>query len=85
MNPPTWVPVTAAILIAAVVALVALDRLGLWMERRGWIYYRKVKPKGSMRAVLGGFEEFLHPEIRHVKEDQSQRKEDTKAEEPSRE
>ena len=35
-----------------------------------------------MRAVLGGFEEFLHPEIRHVKEDQSQRKEETKAEEP---
>ena len=82
MELPPWVPATAAVLIVGIVALVALDRLGLWMERRGWIYYRKVKPKGSMRAVLGGIEVFLHPEIRHVKEDQWQRKEDTKAQEP---
>jgi hypothetical protein len=80
---PPWVPAIAAILIAIIIVLVALDRLGLWMERRGWIYYRKVKPKGSMRAVLGGIEEFLHPEIRHVKEDQSQRKEQAPAEDPS--
>ena len=82
MTLPPWVPATAAIFIAIILALFLLDRFALWMERRGWIYYRKVKPKGSMRAVLGGFEEFLHPEIRHVKEDHSQRKEETKAQEP---
>ena len=82
MELPRWIPATVAILIGIVISLVALDRLGLWMERRGWIYYRKVKPKGSMRAVLGGIEAFLHPEIRHVKEDRSQRKEDTKAQQP---
>ena len=30
--------------VAAAVALLVLDRLLLWAERRGWIYYRKVRP-----------------------------------------
>jgi len=32
---------------AAVIALFVLDRLGLLMEKRGWIYYRKKKPSQS--------------------------------------
>lgn len=36
------------------VALGLLDRLGLWMEARGWIYWRRRKPQGSIlgSAVL---------------------------------
>ena len=33
-------------------ALVLLDRLGLWMERRGWIYWRKRRSKGTLGATL---------------------------------
>jgi len=32
---------------AALVALVVFDRLLLWAESRGWIYYRKNKPRGG--------------------------------------
>lgn len=32
---------------AAVAGLYLLDRLGLWMERRGWLYYRYKKGSGS--------------------------------------
>jgi hypothetical protein len=35
---------------AAAIALLALDRLLLSMERRGWIYYRKKQPN---RTSLG--------------------------------
>lgn len=31
----------------AVIVLWVLDRICLWMENHGWIYYRRVKPKGS--------------------------------------
>jgi hypothetical protein len=45
----------AVLLVVAVgVALFALDRLGLWMERRGWIYYRhrKASPRTLGSAFL---------------------------------
>ncbi len=29
-----------------------LDRLGLWMERRGWIYWRKRRSRGTLGATL---------------------------------
>ena len=46
MSPPD--PLLALALV--VVALGLLDRLGLWMEARGWIYWRRRKSQGS---VLG--------------------------------
>ena len=35
------------ILAGAAVAVFLLDRLLLWAERRGWIYYRKREPSGG--------------------------------------
>jgi len=44
------VPVRNGLLVlVAAAALFALDRLALWAERRGWIYYRK--RKASSRAL----------------------------------
>jgi hemerythrin superfamily protein len=43
MSPPD--PLLA--LVLAVVALGLLDRLGLWMEARGWIYWRRRRAQGS--------------------------------------
>lgn len=43
MSPPD--PLLALALV--VVALGLLDRLGLWMEARGWIYWRKRRTQGS--------------------------------------
>jgi hypothetical protein len=33
--------------LALLGGLYLLDRLALWAERRGWIFYRKVKPSGN--------------------------------------
>ena len=41
---------TLKVLGAAAVVLGGLwllDRLGLWAERRGWIFYRRTKPSGN--------------------------------------
>jgi hypothetical protein len=58
----------------AIVALIALDRLLLWMEARGWIYWRKVKPKGGgLAAGLMAMHQLVEPDVRHVREDREQR------------
>ncbi len=65
----------------AVVALAALDRLLLWMEKRGWIYYRRYKPRrGASTYHLmeihsifePGFEEVIEAKVHEEqKEDES--------------
>jgi hypothetical protein len=53
----------------AVLALWLLDRLALWAEARGFIYWRRSKPTGS--ALGGAFLEldsFLDPGARHIVE-----------------
>lgn len=42
-----------AIILAVLVALFLVDRLALWMERRGWIYWRR--SKASPRALGNAF------------------------------
>jgi hypothetical protein len=46
-------PILKLILLAAAILLgvFLLDRLGLWAERRGWIFWRKRRPSGN---ALGG-------------------------------
>jgi hypothetical protein len=68
---PIWTILVGAPL-ALVGALFVIDRLGLWVERRGWIYWRKARPKTIGRAVLGSMQQFVEPEIRHVIEAQEQ-------------
>ena len=50
----------------AAIALTVLHHLCLWLERRGWLFYRDRKPSGS--AMGGAFMEidaFLRPGVRH--------------------
>lgn len=72
---PPWLKVTL-VLLAILVALFCFDRLMLWMERRGWIYWRK-RPSGSAspgRAILTEFQQLVEPEIRHVQEHERQQR-----------
>jgi len=55
------------------VALFALDRLGLWMEARGWIYWRKVKRKGSGGADVFAAMSFTEPGAHHAVEARQER------------
>lgn len=52
--------------IGCIAALFALDRLLLWMEARGWIYWRKVKSKSSGGFLLGP--DVFDPGTRHLEE-----------------
>jgi hypothetical protein len=59
----------AALLVVIVIAAVALHRLALWIESRGWIYYSRRKPSSS--ALGNAFLEvqsMLEPGKRHLLE-----------------
>lgn len=57
-----WILGTAA-------ALWLLDRGLLWMESRGWIYYRKAKPRGGAAVYhLLEMSSVFDPGIREVVE-----------------
>jgi hypothetical protein len=59
----------AAWVIAIAVALYALHRLGLWMEERGWIYYRKKHgSSGSLSSAVLEVQSLFEPSQRHVLE-----------------
>jgi hypothetical protein len=60
-------------IIGIVVALFALDRAGLWAESRGWIYWRKVKRKGSAGAALFTLNSVFDPSAHHVAEAREER------------
>jgi hypothetical protein len=52
--------------LAALVVLAGLvDRLALWAEARGWIYWRRNRPRGSAGNVLLDLNVF-EPGVRHV-------------------
>ena len=75
----------AILLLASALALYALHRLALWMESRGWLYYRKHK-RGS--AAIGNvmleIQSFYRPSVEHVIEhrQEEQREEDESGDPP---
>ena len=49
--------------------LVALDQLGLWLERKGWLYYRHTKPSSSQLGnALLELQSILEPSKQHIAE-----------------
>src|SRR6516225_7829084 len=60
--------VSPALAIAIVAALYGLDRLGLWLEDRGWLYYRRKKPTSGSMSSLVAMQQFVEPSIKHVVE-----------------
>jgi len=63
-----------------ILTVLVLDRVGLWMERQGWIYYRKIKSKGGgLGNALQEFNAFLNPSTKHaveVKQKDSKQRDD---------
>ncbi len=68
------VRVTVIVWVSALVlGATLLDRVALWAERRGWIYWRKRKPEVDGGAITGAFGEIqsvLSPSHRHVVDEQ---------------
>ena len=55
--------------VAVIAALAAVDQLFLWMERRGWIYWRRRK-RDPRDALLGLIDNVFNPAHEHVVEQQ---------------
>lgn len=55
--------------VAVIAALAAVDQLFLWMERRGWIYWRRRK-RDPRDALLGRIDNVFNPAHEHVVEQQ---------------
>jgi hypothetical protein len=66
------------IVAAASIVLVLFDQLALWMQRRGWIRWRKPSPRatggGAMSGLLTEFQQLVEPQVRHVIEDREERR-----------
>lgn len=67
-----------------VVGLVMLDRILLWLESRGWIYYRRNKPgRGASTYHLLEWNSAFDPTMRQVLEERTrEEKEDEEAGDP---
>jgi hypothetical protein len=65
------------IIAASAIGLVVLDQAALWMQRRGWIHWRKPPARptggGGMAGLLTEFQQFVEPQVRHVMEDRAER------------
>ena len=52
--------------VLVLVGLFLIDRFGLWMEGKGWLYYRHKKPSGGIGNALQEFNALLNPSARQV-------------------
>lgn len=62
-------------IVGIVAALWALDRLSLWAEAKGWIYYRKTKKRrGGMGDAFMDVSSIINPSASYVREAHEARK-----------
>jgi hypothetical protein len=47
-------------------AVYALHRFCLWLEKRGWLYYKHKKPSSSAASSFVALQQVLEPPTRHV-------------------
>jgi hypothetical protein len=62
----TWI---VGALIVVLVGGFLLDRLALWMESQGWIYWRRSKRRGG--GSLGYLEAIYQPSMTYVFEEET--------------
>jgi hypothetical protein len=73
----TWQWILVGIGVLALLPVVwLLDRLGLWLEERGWLFYRKRKPSSSPLSSLVALQQFIEPGVQHVVQAGRQRRVD---------
>jgi hypothetical protein len=54
------------ILVGGGAALYGLHRLCLWLEERGWLYYKHKQPSSSPAGCLVALQQALDPQTKHV-------------------
>jgi hypothetical protein len=58
--------VGALIVLGLIAGVFWLDRFCLWLEDRGWLYYRRKKPSSSAASAWVGMQQFIEPGVKHV-------------------
>lgn len=54
-------------IVSIIVLMFILDRIFLWLERKGWLYYRYNKPQGGVIGnALLELHAFLNPSARNT-------------------
>jgi hypothetical protein len=62
-----WYWLTGAVIALALpIAIFWFDRFCLWLEDRGWLYYRNKKPTSSAGSVFVAMQQFIEPKVKHV-------------------
>lgn len=59
--------------------IIIIDRIGLWLESKGWLYWRKEKGSGGFGNAFQEFNAFLNPSARHsieIKQKDSKQRDD---------
>jgi hypothetical protein len=57
----------ALIVIAIIIGSVLLHLLALWMERKGWIYYKHTKPsRSSLGNAFLEVQSLFEPDKKHI-------------------
>ena len=60
--------------ILILLSLFIIDRIGLWAEKRGYVYWRKKKPSsGGFGNALGELQSFMRPSAKYVIEVQEKK------------
>jgi hypothetical protein len=54
------------LVVGAAAGLYGLHRLGLWLEERGWLYYRHRSPTSTMAGCFVALQQALEPPTRYV-------------------
>ena len=58
------------IIIAIFIGLYLIDKIGLWLEQKGWLYYRRTKRKGAaIGTAMMELQTFLNPSARYTIEE----------------
>ena len=52
--------------ISGLAALYGLHCLGLWLEKRGWLFYKHKKPSSTGISCFVALQQVLEPPIQHV-------------------
>ena len=62
-------------IVGVAIALFLVDRLALWAEDRGWIYWRRKKAQtGAMSSILMELNIVTNPSAQHVVEAKESKK-----------
>jgi len=66
--------IISEVVIGIIIIRFVLDKIGIWMESKGWLYYKKKSTSGSFGNALLNIDAILNPKAIYVIEAKKKRK-----------